>query len=116
MKPYDRLFQYMWRFDAAVIPFKVNSITLATSPIKLFEYMACQKPVVSVSLPECTRYPGVFLADTEDQFLAMLERALQVKDQPDYLETIENVARENTWESRVELIDARLDNFRLVCH
>ena len=46
----------------------------------------------------------------------MLERALQVKDQPDYLETIENVARENTWESRVELIDARLDNLHLVCH
>ena len=56
----NNYFRYVWQFDVAVIPFKINDITLMTSPIKLFEYFACHKPVVSTPLPECKQYEEVF--------------------------------------------------------
>lgn len=112
MKPYDELFRYVWRFDVGVIPFQINAITLSTSPIKLFEYMACRKPVVSTALPECRRYPGVFVAESEAQFEAYLHDALQARRDEKYLASIEAVARANTWERRVEAIIAALDHAR----
>jgi GT2 family glycosyltransferase/glycosyltransferase involved in cell wall biosynthesis len=109
MKPYDELFRYVWRFDVGIIPFKVNNITLATSPIKLFEYMACAKPVVSTPLPECKEYPGVFIAETTGQFIDRLRLALHAGTDEVYLRTIDQVARQNTWAHRAEAIIARLE-------
>jgi hypothetical protein len=108
MKPYPELFCYLWRFDVGVIPFQVNEITQATSPIKLFEYMACRLPVVSTALPECRRYNGVLVAETPAQFLEMLDKALAARLDPAYLETIEQVARSNTWESRAWAVSEKL--------
>lgn len=108
MKPYPELFSYVWRFDVGIIPFCVNEITLATSPIKLFEYMACRLPVVSTALPECRRYPGVVVAEDSAQFLDGLEEALAARSDPRYLEIIENVARSNTWDSRARVVGDKL--------
>ena len=108
MKTYDELFKYVWRFDIGIIPFKINNITLSTSPIKLFEYMACAKPVVATALLECKRYEGVFVAETYEQFVDCLDRALSVKRDQDYLSVIDKIARENTWDSRVDKVIATL--------
>ncbi len=108
MQPYPDLFAYTWRFDVGIIPFQVNAITLATSPIKMFEYMACRLPVVSTALPECRRYPGVLVAENHVQFLEKLETALSARSDPGYLEIIENVARSNTWESRARAVAGQL--------
>ncbi|MGA9397037.1 MAG: hypothetical protein WBV22_02150, partial [Anaerolineaceae bacterium] len=43
VKPYQELPHYLQYFDIATIPFIVNEITHATSPLKLFEYMAGEK-------------------------------------------------------------------------
>lgn len=111
MKPYERLFHYVWRFDLGMIPFRVNSITLATSPIKLFEYMACELSVVATPLPECRRYPGVFLAEGVERFSAQLDAALSVKRDPHYQAALAEVVRANTWSSRAEaLLDALSQN------
>lgn len=104
MKSYDELFRYVWRFDVGIIPFKVNEITQATSPIKLFEYMACGKPVVSTPLPECKNYPGVFIAENSRQFRSQLSSALQARKDEAYLRTIDQVARQNTWGQRIEVV------------
>jgi glycosyltransferase involved in cell wall biosynthesis len=108
LKPYDRLFHYIWHFDLGMIPFRVNQITQATSPIKLFEYMACRLPVVSTPLPECRRYPGVFLAEGAGEFSAQLDAALRAQKDPAYLETLVEIVQANTWASRAEAVAAAL--------
>jgi len=49
--PYSKVPIYISAIDVGVIPFKLNSITEHALPLKLFEYMACEKPVISTSLP-----------------------------------------------------------------
>jgi teichuronic acid biosynthesis glycosyltransferase TuaH len=100
VRSYNDLFRYLWRFDVGIIPFKVNKITLATSPIKLFEYMACNLPVVSTALPECRNYQGILIAETHQDFLERLEEALQCRQNPAYLALIQKVAQSNTWDIR----------------
>jgi glycosyltransferase involved in cell wall biosynthesis len=108
MKAYQTLFDYIWRFDIAVIPFKINDITLATSPVKLFEYLACQKPVVTTDLPECRDYSDIFLAKNDTQFLEFLEEAMKKRDDRGFQSAMENLAKRNTWDQRVAEIILRL--------
>ena len=51
-KEYRILPMYLSSIDVCLIPFKVNKFTLAANPIKLYEYLAAGKPVVSTALPE----------------------------------------------------------------
>lgn len=104
MKPYQQLFNYVRHFDVAVIPFKVNEITLATSPIKLFEYAACQKPVVTTALPECKLYPQVLTSDSTEQYLRNLDLALSQKDDPALIHELDDLAGQNSWTNRVMMV------------
>ncbi|HEX6304642.1 MAG TPA: glycosyltransferase [Anaerolineales bacterium] len=108
MKSYDDLFQYVWRFDIGIIPFKINSITLATSPIKLYEYLACKLPVVTTALPECKKYPHVLVAETAQEFADHLGAALSQRCDQGYRARADEVARNNSWDARVGDILARL--------
>src|SRR5262249_14601622 len=57
--PYSRLPVYMAEFDVGLIPFLVTPLTLATNPIKLYEYFSCGIPVVSSRLPEVEQFGGL---------------------------------------------------------
>jgi len=103
-KPYDELPRYVQWFDVATIPFKINHITEATSPIKLFEYMAAGKPIVTTALPECRRYKGVIVAESAEGFVAALADALSRRQDPSYLNALREEAAENSWDVRVETI------------
>lgn len=104
MKSYDDLFRYMWRFDVGIIPFLINDITQATTSIKIFEYMACNVPVISTAMPESKRYPGVLIGETYEQFAELIDKALLLGRDPQYLDTIRRVAKERSWKKRVEAI------------
>jgi glycosyltransferase involved in cell wall biosynthesis len=103
-KPYRTLPEYLRYFDAAIIPFVLNPITHATSPLKLFEYMAAGKPVVTTPMEESLRFSGVLTAATPEAFATTIEEALRLGDNPGYRQTIDRVARENTWEERARSI------------
>lgn len=108
MKPYHELFKYISRFNVATIPFRVYSITIATSPVKLFEYAACQKPIISTDLPECRRYSSVLIAKDQEQFLTHIDQALQLSHDSAYLASLQLLAQENTWDNRVQTILQKL--------
>jgi len=54
-KPYADLPRYAKAFDVALMPFKVNELTLAANPLKVREYLAAGLPVVSTAIPEVER-------------------------------------------------------------
>jgi GT2 family glycosyltransferase/glycosyltransferase involved in cell wall biosynthesis len=103
-QPYETMPQYLYHFDACIIPFKLNPITEATDPVKLYEYLSGGKPVVSVRLPELEPYRDlVYLAGTAAEFAAQLDRAI-AEDSPQRADERKAGAREHTWERRYEAI------------
>jgi glycosyltransferase involved in cell wall biosynthesis len=103
-KHYSELKHYLYFFDVATIPFQINKITESTSPIKLFEYMAGGKPIVTTALPECRSFRSVLVAENREHYIQQLRMALDKKRDPDYLESLHREAKENTWDARVEAI------------
>jgi len=104
VKPYAELSHYLQYFDVATIPFKINEITHSTSPLKLFEYMAGEKPIVITPMQESMQYPGVLIGEDAKQFAQKLDTALKMRDDQTYLSHLRQIALENTWEKRAEEI------------
>jgi glycosyltransferase involved in cell wall biosynthesis len=104
VKPYQELPKYLAHFNVAMIPFVISEITHSTSPIKLFEYMAGQKPVVVTPMKESLHTPGILAGRTPHEFARSLDEALKLQSDPSYLELSDKVAQENTWDARARQI------------
>lgn len=101
-KPYKDLPGYFAYFDVCTIPFKIIPLTLATNPVKFYEYLSAGKPVVAVELPELIPYrEDCYLARNADEFLAQLEQAYAERDDEKKIERRIKLASENSWDSRV---------------
>jgi glycosyltransferase involved in cell wall biosynthesis len=79
--------RYIAAMDVCMIPFKSNEISAGAVPLKLFEYMACGKPVIS------TRLQGVeAVAHDIVQYCSSVE---------DYAEAITRLYEDETLRKRV---------------
>ncbi|MGA2061319.1 MAG: glycosyltransferase [Thermoguttaceae bacterium] len=103
-KPYEELPGYLAYFDAALVPFLVNDITHAVSPLKLFEYMAGGKPVVSTDILECRKYESVLIAKNAQEFPARLDQAIALGRDENFKMALWNCASANSWKTRAEQI------------
>jgi glycosyltransferase involved in cell wall biosynthesis len=105
-KDYTELPGYLNAFDVCLIPFRRNPLTLATSPVKLFEYLSAGKPVVSVRLPEVAAFAEhVHFGDEPAEFVRALDAALADRRPED---ARRRVARENGWDARVAVLAGAL--------
>ncbi|HYP26429.1 MAG TPA: glycosyltransferase [Blastocatellia bacterium] len=103
-RPYETLPGYLRLFDVAMIPFAINDITLATSPLKLYEFFAAGKPVVTTRMPECEAFPEVQAASGAREFSEALDRSLDRAGDPEFRERLRRLGRENSWAARVETV------------
>jgi len=76
-RPYEQIPHYGKCFDAAIMPWRQNRWIEACNPIKLKEYLALGKPVVSTPFGELAAYTDVVtVAEGAGAFAASLRRAL----------------------------------------
>jgi glycosyltransferase involved in cell wall biosynthesis len=103
---------YLAHSDVAIIPWKVTRVTLSTSPLKIYEYLAMHCPVVAPDLEPLRHLPGVFLARNEADFINLVRRVN--RSQVDQ-NSIECFIEENDWSQRVhqilEILDGDLTSF-----
>lgn len=107
-RPYAALPAYLRQFTVATIPFVVNDAINAVSPLKLFEYMAGAKPIVTSDLVECRKYPVTLIARTPGEWVARLREAVALANDHAYLARLGATARENTWQARAQQLMAAL--------
>lgn len=105
---YEVLPAYLRLFDVAMIPFVINDITLATSPLKLYEYFAGGKPVVTSPMPECMAYREVFAAERLQEFSEALDSARLRASDSHFRDRLRQLGRENSWAARVKRWEASL--------
>ncbi len=96
--------------DVCLIAYRVNDETRAISSLKLYEYLAAGKPVVSARVPTAEEHAAlVRIADgTVGSWVEQIEAALAERDDPVQVAARQAVAGENTWEERVERIESLL--------
>ena len=107
--PYAELPRYARYFDVGLIPFVLNQLTRAVNPLKLMEYLALGLPVLATRLPELESIAGpIHLAVNFDEFRSGLAKILAGDAKAIAAEAVQ-VARENTWDARVEQLSEFLE-------
>lgn len=77
-RPYEQIPHYGKCFDVCLMPWNQNEWIRACNPIKLKEYLALGKPVVSTPFPELAHYDGlVRTATTADEFACAIRAFLE---------------------------------------
>ena len=103
------LLHYM---DCALIPFLCNTLTESIYPLKINEYLAAGKPVVSTSFSEDIRSFAdcIYLAENHADFVNLIDEAI-FESNPDLVQHRFEKANSNTWAARIrqfwEIVESR---------
>lgn len=96
-KPWHVLHEYAARWSAAIIPFRMGPLADGVDPIKIYEYLALQLPVVSFRMPQIANYPYTWTVDSPEAFCRALDEACLCKLEACVLD---DFIASNTWEVR----------------
>jgi len=105
---YAQIPSYLHNANVGIIPFNVKGypdLVHSVHPLKLYEYMACGLPVVSVEWDELIRLKTpALLCRNEEQFIKGIQEALQRGKQSEFID----YAKEMDWECRVNHLIERV--------
>lgn len=104
-KDYERIPHYGKCFDVAILPWRRNRWTEAANPIKLKEYLALGKPVVSTpAFTELESYLDVvYEATTPQEFAHCIQKACS-EDNPALVNKRRQRVAQSSWDSKAELV------------
>jgi glycosyltransferase involved in cell wall biosynthesis len=104
---------YVCGFDVGLMPYRQNRHVQFIDPLKLYDYLAAGKPIVSVPMPALDSFQNqVYAAGTPAEFEVAIDLALR-EDSPGRILERQRQAAAHSWERRVErlsdFIQARLE-------
>lgn len=101
---YKTLPEYLKKFDVCIIPFKITKHTTLIDPVKMYEYFASGKPVVSTAIKEIALYGDVlYYSSSHNDFIHNIKQALEEKNHGLSMKR-QNIARQNTWSKRAKIL------------
>ena len=101
--PYRLLPDYMRAFDVCITPHCQSEFTESLNPIKLWEYLASGKPIVSTDIAGFREFPQfVALASDPECFVAACHTALQEPSSAAAARLEE--AKKHTWNARIDSV------------
>jgi glycosyltransferase involved in cell wall biosynthesis len=103
-KPYEQVPHYGKCFDIAIMPWRQSRWIEVCNPIKLKEYLALGKPIVSTPFLELGKYQDVvYRAGSPKEFADCIKKAL-VEDSYERIAIRRKKIQASTWDSKAELI------------
>jgi len=110
---YQVLPAYARQFDVCFIPFEPGEIARTTSPLKLFEYFALEKPVVVTSeMLECVAFDEVFSGGSALELSQAIDQAFSIAHDLDYKRRLATLADQNDWDQRARAFEKCFDNLK----
>ncbi|HHB91260.1 MAG TPA: glycosyltransferase family 1 protein, partial [Anaerolineae bacterium] len=110
-KPLAELPAYMHSFDVSLMPYAHNLWTENINPLKLYEYLATGRPIVSTDIPAVRDFRDVIrIADNREAFLQAVEEAL-IHDRAEDAQRRQAIARQHTWDQRVETLSSIIQGY-----
>jgi glycosyltransferase involved in cell wall biosynthesis len=108
--PYEKIPQLCACFDVCMLQWKMSRWIECCNPLKMFEYMASGKPIVSVPIKEAMQYSDIIsIAHNKEQFAEAIRWELQ-NDTPERARKRIEIAKNHSWDTHVEKISELIEN------
>jgi len=114
-KDHRELPDYVRNFDVCIVPYVKSAYTETVVPVKINEYLAAGKPVVSTDLPtirEFNAQHNVLIAteNSSDKFLKAIEDALRLPKDSETIRRRREVAALCDWNIQLEAMSRVIQN------
>lgn len=106
LKRQTELPSYLQYSDIAILPFKNCEIGKYVSPLKIFEYIAMGKYVLSEPLPDVIGYPNTLCSYNADDWVKAINSEIEIKEYAEFVS-------KNSWYDRCEKLLALTDSYYL---
>jgi len=101
-KEYEDLPDYLRGMDAVIMPYQTCDRMRYSEPNKIYQYLASGKPIVSTAFPSVKEHKSVMgIANNQEEFLDLLEKALAVAGNAGYDQRI-SIAQANSLNKRAK--------------
>jgi len=102
LKPQSELPGYLQHATVGWLPWKIDPITQATSPLKVYEYLAMALPVVGPSVEPLEGLPGLDTATNPEGFIDALQQRVNEPIEDGQRRAMREFAERNGWPARVD--------------
>lgn len=109
--------KYVNRFDALMMPFHVTELIQSVDPVKVYEYVFFDKPIVSVRYPEIEKFSDfVDFYTNHEELIEIIDRYLNEGFRKKYSDEVRSqFVAINTWAHRVVRIEEKLSQSEVEC-
>ena len=108
-KKMEEIPAYLYGFDVALNPQKLNEVTIGNYPRKIDEYLAMGKPTVATRTKAMEVFENyVYLAENKEAYVELIEKALR-ENSPEKEAARKKLARSHTWDANAEEIYRQIE-------
>ena len=109
-RAHHQLPSYSQHWTASLLPFIDNAQIRACNPLKLKEYLAAGRPIISTTFPALTPYRGlVQIADSSDAMVEALNAAEHLQTLPAFPDALRNTVINKSWHARADQVSNWLE-------
>ncbi|WP_336782094.1 hypothetical protein [Paenibacillus illinoisensis] len=102
---HDQLSSYAQTADALVMPFMLNELVRAVDPVKMYEYIYFNKPILAIDYEEMQKFkPFVHLYSEESEFINFIKKVRSDKIKWHSNKEARHFLESNTWKERCKQI------------
>lgn len=106
-QPYAQMPEFVAGFDVCLNPYVLDGVAENVDPLKLYDYLASGKPIVSVDIPAARRFAEVLaLTQTPAEFIQAIEAALR---SPGDATARQRAAAGHSWAARFERVQSLVE-------
>jgi teichuronic acid biosynthesis glycosyltransferase TuaH len=104
---HDQLSQSAATFDMLIIPFKINELIKSVDPVKLYEYIYFDKPIISIKYQDLLRFePFVHFYENHIDLCELIHRLIKSGIPKKYTDLMRSdFINSNKWSNRVTQIN-----------
>ena len=109
-KPYPEIPLYGKEFNVAIMPWNQSEWIQHCNPVKIKEYLALGKPVVSTYYPEIEPYSEIVtIARNYEEFVIGIEKSI-AENNPEMVAQRQLRVRNETWDNKVSQIREKIED------
>lgn len=110
-RPHSSLPSYCQHWTASLLPFLNSAQIQACNPLKLKEYLAAGRPIITTDFPAIQPYKGlVQSANTVDAMVQALEASIHIETLPAFTEAVRETVVEHDWKRKSETLSLWLES------
>jgi glycosyltransferase involved in cell wall biosynthesis len=112
LKPYQQMPNYINNFDILTIPFKINNLTISVDPLKIYEYLAVGKPVITTPLPEVFKFESIInISKGKSHFIELIEKLINNTEDHEMKIKRRLAVQNDSWDNRILTIKEKIESY-----